>query len=404
MGKLLKLSVFIALLAGGFTTTPAKVQGTTPAQIGGKPAVSAALPDPMIFFLAKGEPDACGPGCSEWIAAEGLFDPAVEQKFREILGFLKGRKLPIFFNSGGGIIGEARVIGRILRERRMTAGVAETFVEGCDAATAADESCRKIMQSRREGKARLRKAGSRCTSACVFALIGASLRQIPTEARLGIHASALSPASIAAAQQPGALADEQIYSERKRFVLEMGVDPGLVDEAEKTPSYGMHILSREEIAKFGIESQGVYETKWMLFKDRESKPFMLKAITQSSADGKEYRTTNLRVTCDVTRRGLRLEYQREPSSNEIGASTVIRLVGGNRRLLLQRSRQPKRGNDEYDVTTDWDFFRKLPEASNALFVEEFSPRSGARWSREVKLSTTGLTKALDQLKDNCGTQ
>ena len=28
----------------------------------------------MIFFLAKGERDACGPGCSEWIAAEEMFE------------------------------------------------------------------------------------------------------------------------------------------------------------------------------------------------------------------------------------------------------------------------------------------------------------------------------------------
>jgi len=53
----------------------------------------------MIFFVAKGEPNACGPGCNEWIAAEGDFDgPAVEQRFRQILGSLKGRDLPIFFS------------------------------------------------------------------------------------------------------------------------------------------------------------------------------------------------------------------------------------------------------------------------------------------------------------------
>src|SRR5262252_7974021 len=30
--------------------------------------------EPMIFFVAKGERNACGLGCSEWIAAEGMFD------------------------------------------------------------------------------------------------------------------------------------------------------------------------------------------------------------------------------------------------------------------------------------------------------------------------------------------
>ena len=43
-------------------------------------------PEPMIFFLAKGERDACGPGCSEWIAAEGMFEgPQVERRFRDLL-------------------------------------------------------------------------------------------------------------------------------------------------------------------------------------------------------------------------------------------------------------------------------------------------------------------------------
>ena len=48
--------------------------------------------EPMIFFVANGEPNACGSGCSEWIAAEGEFDgPAVEQRFRKLLNSVKGR-------------------------------------------------------------------------------------------------------------------------------------------------------------------------------------------------------------------------------------------------------------------------------------------------------------------------
>ena len=32
----------------------------------------------MVFYVAKGEPGACGPGCQEWIAAEGFIDPNAE--------------------------------------------------------------------------------------------------------------------------------------------------------------------------------------------------------------------------------------------------------------------------------------------------------------------------------------
>ena len=88
-------------------------------------AAAQTDPEPMIFFLAKGTANACGPGCSEWIAAEGRFEgPQVERRFRDLLDTLKGRNLPIVFNSLGGVIGEALVLGRILRERRMAASVA----------------------------------------------------------------------------------------------------------------------------------------------------------------------------------------------------------------------------------------------------------------------------------------
>src|SRR5262245_11745715 len=87
--------------------------------------------DAMIFFVAKGEPGACGPGCSEWIAAEGRFDVGAAQRFREFLDALPRRDLPIFFNSPGGRGGQAVTLSRILRDQRMTAGVGRTLPESC---------------------------------------------------------------------------------------------------------------------------------------------------------------------------------------------------------------------------------------------------------------------------------
>jgi hypothetical protein len=86
--------------------------------------------EPMIFVVATGEPNACGRGCSEWIAGQGQFDESAAQRFREFLAVLAKRDLPIFFNSDGGLLREAVQIGLILRENRMTAGVARTVPEG----------------------------------------------------------------------------------------------------------------------------------------------------------------------------------------------------------------------------------------------------------------------------------
>src|SRR5436190_18154018 len=87
--------------------------------------------EPMVFIVATGEPNACGRGCSEWIAGQGQFDEGAAQRFRELLAAVAKRDLPIFFHSDGGLVSQAVQIGLLLRENRMTAGVARTVPEGC---------------------------------------------------------------------------------------------------------------------------------------------------------------------------------------------------------------------------------------------------------------------------------
>src|SRR5262249_25728942 len=56
-----------------------------------------ADPPPITFFIAKGEAGMCGPGCGEWIAADGTIDRAAGQRLRAFLERTGGRKLPIYF-------------------------------------------------------------------------------------------------------------------------------------------------------------------------------------------------------------------------------------------------------------------------------------------------------------------
>jgi hypothetical protein len=41
--------------------------------------------EPLIFVVVTGEPNACGRGCTEWIAGVGRFDEGSAQRFREFL-------------------------------------------------------------------------------------------------------------------------------------------------------------------------------------------------------------------------------------------------------------------------------------------------------------------------------
>jgi hypothetical protein len=364
------------------------------------PATDTGL-QPMIFFAANGGPNACGPGCSEWIAAEGEFDQGAEKRLRDLLASLGGRNPPIYFQSTGGIIGQARVIGRILRARRMTASVGKTVPEGCRASISFDEACLELIRSKRELKARLTTAAGECFSACVYALVGASARHVAERARVGIHARRPAPD----APKVSLERSEEIFLGSKRYMLEMGVDPGLVDAAQKIPPERMHILSREELSRYGIETRDSYETNWMPYLDRSKNLFVLKSLTQArGADAREYRTTNIRVACAISKPGLAFWYVRELPSNEIGVPTVIQAVAGNRKLVLDGSKIVD-GNDERLVVLDWDFLRTAVAAQALVLTETFTPpRNSAGWSREVKLSTAGLSQALEAVLKGCGGQ
>src|SRR5436305_31759 len=122
----------IALIAAITLGAPALAQ--SPADPARKADPKEADPPPIVFFVAKGELGACGPGCGEWIAADGTIDRSAGQRLRVLLDRLGKRKPPIYFHSPGGSVSAAIEIGRMLRAREMTAGVGRTIPQGCDPA------------------------------------------------------------------------------------------------------------------------------------------------------------------------------------------------------------------------------------------------------------------------------
>lgn len=356
---------------------------------------------PMIFFVAKGAPNACGPGCSEWIAAEGRVDRGAGQRFRDFLGGVPRRDLPIFFNSPGGSAGQAVVIGRIVRDHRMAAGVGRTLPEGCRSAVQIDDACRRVMQSKVDHKARLVTAGARCFSACVDAFAGGSTRQVARDAQVGIHSVRLLPGAT------GNLEDTRRYL--KRHMVEMGIDPEIVDAAAKVSPNSIRHLSRDEMVRFGIETRGRYETSWMLdrypaerwlvFPQRWA---LLKSVTQpKGVEGTEYRTSLVRVQCVFTN-WARLVYQRQPRASEAGIPAVIRLTIGNRDFDSEMNEGPGKSILASYLLTNLDFFRRAMSASDVVIAESFSQKGDAQvWSGVTQLSPKGLDKILDEWLKNC---
>src|SRR5215469_12130922 len=73
-------------------------------------------PNAMIFYVAHGAADACGPGCTDWIAAEGTVQWDSYKRLIAILDRQAGHKLPLVIHSRGtSNLNVAVSLGRILR-------------------------------------------------------------------------------------------------------------------------------------------------------------------------------------------------------------------------------------------------------------------------------------------------
>src|SRR5215471_17446893 len=347
--------------------------------------------EPMIFVVATGEPNACGRGCTEWIAGEGRFDEGAAQRFREFLAVLAKRDLPIFFNSDGGLVREAVQIGSILRENRMTAGVARTVAEGCHLGFPLDDACRRLMQSKREHKARLYFGGARCGSACVYALIGASTRHVDPGATLRIHSSI------------GREIDKTENSLR-RYVIAMGVDPGVVDAAAKIPSRTFRGLSRGEMERFGIETRGVHETPWFAYQGPVGEFLLLKSVTYPTGDtGDQYRTRTVGLACSPFHPSIRFMYHEELTAKESRTPPMIRVKIGDS-LIDLATLNPQKDLVEKSIDLEPRQLQSAIETGSFEITEVFDQSMTKKPSLVARFSTLGLSANVVALESKCASK
>ncbi|MGY3137131.1 hypothetical protein ACVWZM_007813 [Bradyrhizobium sp. USDA 4501] len=210
----------IALLAA------AGAQAQTRPPVGG---VNSA-PGAMIFYVAHGAPDACGPGCSDWIAAEGAVQWDTYKRLLAILDRQNGRKLPVVINvKPGSDLTVAASLGRILRGRGIDAAVAATEVEACNGKP--EEECFALKRPGGPLDAKEKLSGVPCELACVLMLAGGVHRNLPPgnrvilTARMQIY-DRLAP-NVSAEHRESVTT---IFTDQfRRYLSEMGIGHELFD-------------------------------------------------------------------------------------------------------------------------------------------------------------------------------
>ena len=362
--------------------------------------------EPMIFFVAQGAPDSCGPGCDTWIAAEGTFDPEVHKRLSQFLSHPARRHLPIFFHSPGGELQPSIATGNVLRERRMTAGIGQTIPVRCRELSRADAACRRIMASGRELRAKLKTETGVCASGCGYALVGASVRLIGPGAKFGVHASRILPRagperdpqarrSLAAEARE---AESSSYELLKQYVALAGVDPALIDLARKTPHSRVHWLSREELNRYGLVPGAYFETQWLRIPVSNGSYTIVKSVTQpSQANAGEYRTTIIGIDCVVGNRPY-VTLRRELPTQDAGNKLAMRMTSGDAFVLVfNEGRRPDAATELRVQPVAADALARAAASGTILLREERDA-----WSRETPLSTKGLSEALNGVPNRCG--
>jgi len=411
------LAILIAL------ASPAAAQADRPAK-SAPPGAAApkakkdVVPEktPMVFYVARGEPNECGQGCSEWIAAEGYIDLGAAHRLRTFLKDLGRRQLPIFFYSPGGIQAQALAMGRLMRQLGMTAGVAETVPAGC-MSPEERKTCDALKRSRQALPAELHSARGRCSSACVYALIGAKVRDAPPGARLGVHSGKLiyyySDGRVKASSPERPSSGDKIRiaeldTELRRYIRDMGIDTRLFEVASKVPHERVHYLSRDEIAGFGIDAREFQETRWTAMVLSPLPLSVFKFLVEAKGTGrKEFRVSVIRLACAGQRRA-KIEYYRGLGTDQIGAATVTKLVVGDRSIALSALGSVSNidaidTNGLFDIRLAVERLDLFEAAALRETIEiiEADPKGSATSPRVITLSTSGLARALERLRPRC---
>ncbi len=243
-------------------------------------------------------------------------------------------------------------MGRLMRERGMTARVARTIPQACEGDA---KECASAKRSGRPLAARLTSASSQCNSACVYAIVGARLREVAPEAHLGIHAAKTvvvgylpKGTHIPAALRAQFKAQNQQLI--RRYLVDMGIQPGLLDAADKIPHESIRALSREEMVRFNIDTRSVVESGWIYDERISDSGIIFKSIDMTEAGGAEYRKTMLRVSCLGTDQFM-VGYAREVGPKE-NSFVPLTFIAAKQEFKLAPPAEPVSGSNvskRYDI-------------------------------------------------------
>ncbi len=202
------------------------------------PVLPAAAEEAMSFQLitiaGKG---GCPRDCADVIAAEGEIDNDTADRFVSFLSdHLQDRDLRpvVLIESPGGTVIGAMQLGTVFRHIGAAVIVGSTRLVGNG------EEARVVPGA--------------CLSACVYAFVGGVRRVVPPVSRLGIHRMVINERVFGpdGAETRAIFGSKDIVASLAAYTRAMGVDPRMIDYAERISPDQLHIVTAREIARWRL--------------------------------------------------------------------------------------------------------------------------------------------------------
>src|ERR1700749_2055874 len=177
--------------------------------------------------------------------------------------------MPLYFYPPGANRGQAMTMGSLLHEKPAMARVGRTILADCGFEAQDSDVCLKLKRSGRELNGELTTRGVLCGSACPYLMLGASTREIAPDAALAVHNSRVGVTFTCGTPTATMIADANVRAHERSdrniaaYFTRVGGDSALLALARTVRFEDMHVLTREEIGRFGIDRREFVDTPWI---------------------------------------------------------------------------------------------------------------------------------------------
>lgn len=197
----------------------------------------------MTFSTVPISGECTGSGCPRAVIAHGEINAEAPSEFSAFLREemqMPGLHAVVFLNSPGGNVESALRLGTLFHAAGAAVVIGQPAMGG------------------RGGAGQLGVVPGHCASACVYALMGAKKRVVPSGARVGVHR--MSARLMAREPAGGGTLSSRIFAGSpeldalRNYVSRVGGSQDLISLAESVPPEQIRVLSPAEIRRYRLGS------------------------------------------------------------------------------------------------------------------------------------------------------